>query len=152
MENLKYIQVCIPMVFLDHPCLARTFSNLSQGSTSHNYETLCKMFYRSWFNVRKYRDIGSVPWIQSRYWVENTVKSITWAASNSRTQMYLVSCCSFLCPIYWSHGLSREWRCIWCNAAQLHLSDEHIIAFWGSAYIRGLTVHYASLTEPCCMP
>ena len=31
-------------------------------------------------------------------------------------KMILVSSCSCLCPIHWSHVLSREWRCSWSSA------------------------------------
>ena len=42
----------------------------------------------------------------------------------SKTKVILVPPCSCLCPIYWSHVLSGEWRCSWSSAMlQLHLSD-----------------------------
>ena len=33
------------------------------------------------------------------------------------------------CPIHWSQVLSREWRCSWSSAIQLHLSDQKFIAY-----------------------
>ena len=34
----------------------------------------------------------------------------------TNTEMSLVSACSCLCAIYWSHILSGEWICSWSNA------------------------------------
>ena len=34
----------------------------------------------------------------------------------TQSQMFLVSSCSCLCPIYWSQVLSWEWRCSWSSA------------------------------------
>ena len=31
-------------------------------------------------------------------------------------KLFLISSCSCLCAIYWSHVLSWEWRCIWSSA------------------------------------
>ena len=36
----------------------------------------------------------------------------------TKAQLYLVSFCSCLCPIYWSPVLSREWRCR-CSSADI---------------------------------
>ena len=58
--------------------------------------------------------------------------------------MFLVSSCSCLCPIHWSHVLSPEWRCSW-SSADRRCSNyiwviNNFIAFWGVAYIIGLMV------------
>ena len=58
--------------------------------------------------------------------------------------MFLVSSCSCFCLIYWSHVLSREWRCSW-SSADRRCSNymwviNKFIAYQGVAYIRGLTV------------
>ena len=36
--------------------------------------------------------------------------------TKSQNLMFLVLSCSCLCPIHWSQGLSREWRCSWSSA------------------------------------
>ena len=65
-------------------------------------------------------------------------------ASNSKTYMFLVSCCSCLCAGFSSQMLSREWRCCWSNAVRW--SSNYIwvinsfIAHWGASYIKCLTV------------
>ena len=38
--------------------------------------------------------------------------------------MFLISSCSFLCPIHWNQLWNREWRCSWAAPVQLHLSDQ----------------------------
>ena len=58
--------------------------------------------------------------------------------------MILVPFCSCLCPIYWSHVLSREWRCSW-SSADRRCSNyiwviDNLIANKGASYIRDLTV------------
>ena len=59
--------------------------------------------------------------------------------------MFLVSSCSCLSPIYWSHVLSWEWRCSW-SSADRRCSNyiwviNNLIAHKGASYIRGLTVY-----------
>ena len=59
--------------------------------------------------------------------------------------MFLVPSCSCLCPIYWSHVLSREWRCSW-GSADRRCSNyiwviDNLIANLGASYIRELTVY-----------
>ena len=44
-----------------------------------------------------------------------TVKSLIQDAPNFKTEVFLVPSCSCLCPIHWSHVLSREWRCSWSS-------------------------------------
>ena len=58
--------------------------------------------------------------------------------------MFLVSFCSFLCPIHWSHVLGWVWRCSWSSAGGRCYNYiwviNNFIAYWGVPYIRGLTV------------
>ena len=65
--------------------------------------------------------------------------------------MFLVSSCSCLCPIQWSHVLSREWRC-GRSSADRRCSDyiwviDNFIAYGGASYIRDLTVHPITHTQ-----
>ena len=58
--------------------------------------------------------------------------------------MFLVTYCSCLCPIYWSHVLSWEWRCSW-SSADRRCSNyiwviNNLIAWEGATYIRDFTV------------
>ena len=58
--------------------------------------------------------------------------------------MFLVSSCSCLCPICWSHVLSWDWRCSW-SSADRRCSDyiwviNHLIAYKCASYIRDLMV------------
>ena len=58
--------------------------------------------------------------------------------------MFLVSSCSCLCPIHWSHVLSREWRYSW-SSADRQCSNyiwviNMFIAYLGATYMWGLTV------------
>ena len=58
--------------------------------------------------------------------------------------MILISSWSRLCPILWSHVLSREWRCSWSSADRrcsnyIWVIDSSI-AYQGASYIRDLTV------------
>ena len=58
--------------------------------------------------------------------------------------MFLVPSCSCFSPIYWSHVLSREWRCSW-SSADRRCSNyiwviDNLIANEGAPYIRDLTV------------
>ena len=59
--------------------------------------------------------------------------------------MFLVSSCSSLCPIHWSHVLSWEWSCR-RSSADRRCSNyiwmiNNLIAHKGSTYIRDLTVY-----------
>ena len=58
--------------------------------------------------------------------------------------MFLVSYCICLCPVYWSHVLSWEWRCSWSSADRRCSNDiwmiKNLIAHKGASYIRDLTV------------
>ena len=60
--------------------------------------------------------------------------------------MIRVSSCSCLCPILWSQVLSGEWRCSWSSAdgqcSNYIWVINNLIAYWGVAYIRDLTVLY----------
>ena len=74
-----------------------------------------------------------------------TLKFLIWDAPNLKTQMSLVSSCSCLCPIYWSHASSWEWRCSW-SSTDRPCSDyisviNNLIAHKGATYIRDLTVY-----------
>ena len=42
-----------------------------------------------------------------------TIKPLIQGTSCPKTEMFLISSCSCLCPIHWSQVLSREWRCSW---------------------------------------
>ena len=58
--------------------------------------------------------------------------------------MFLVSSCSCLRSIHWSHVLSWEWRCSW-SSADRRCSNyiwviNNFIAYKGAIYIRGFTV------------
>ena len=62
--------------------------------------------------------------------------------------MILVPFCSCLCPIYWSHVWSREWRCSW-SSADRRCSNyiwviDNLIANKGASYIRDLTVYHVT--------
>ena len=52
--------------------------------------------------------------------------------------MFLVSFCSYLCPIHWSHALSQEWKCSWSNADIWVINN--VIAHCVATYVRSLTV------------
>ena len=58
--------------------------------------------------------------------------------------MLLVSSCSCLCPIHWSHMFNREWRCSWSSTDRRCTNYiwviNKFIAYWGAAYIWYLTV------------
>ena len=54
--------------------------------------------------------------------------------------MFLVSSCSCLCPIHWSHVLSWEWRCSWSSADRRCSNYSKYIACYGATYIRDFTV------------
>ena len=58
--------------------------------------------------------------------------------------MFLICSCSCLCPIYWSHVLSWEWRCSWCSADRRCSNYiwviNNLIAHKGVTYIRDLKV------------
>ena len=57
--------------------------------------------------------------------------------------MSLVSSCSWLCPIHWSHVLSREWRCSWSSADRRSPNYTWLInncIAWQCRYIRGFTL------------
>ena len=59
--------------------------------------------------------------------------------------MFLVSSCSCLRPVHWSHVLSQEWRCIW-SSAYMGCTNyiwviNKAIACKGVSYIRGFRVH-----------
>ena len=60
---------------------------------------------------------------------------------------YLVSSCSCLCAIYWSHVLSWVWRCSWSSAARRCSNYiwviNNLIAHKGVTYIRDLTAYEA---------
>ena len=67
--------------------------------------------------------------------------------------MILVSSCSCQCPIYWTQGLCREWRCSWSSADRwcsnyIWVINDYI-AYKGAAYIRGLPVVVALLRFLC---
>ena len=58
--------------------------------------------------------------------------------------MFLVLSCNCLCPIYWSHMLSWEWRCSW-SSADRRCSNyiwviNNLIVYKGAPYIREFTV------------
>ena len=63
--------------------------------------------------------------------------------SGTKSNIFVTSC-SCLCSIYWSHLLSREWRCSWSSAEhqkamlQLQLSDKKLYCL-----LSGLTVDFA---------
>ena len=58
--------------------------------------------------------------------------------------MFLLSSCGCLCPIYWSHVLSWEWRRSWSSAdrpcSNYIWIIKNLIAYKGAAYIGDLTV------------
>ena len=58
--------------------------------------------------------------------------------------MFVVSSCSWLCPIHWSHVFSREWRCSW-SSADRRCSNyiwviNNFIGYKGAPYIRYFAV------------
>ena len=59
--------------------------------------------------------------------------------------MFLVSCCSCLCPMQWSQVLSRKWICNWSSADRrcsiYTWVIDNFIAYKGANYIRELTVY-----------
>ena len=58
--------------------------------------------------------------------------------------MFLVSSYGCLCPIYWSHVLTGEWRCSWCSADRWCSNYiwviNNLIDNQSAPYIRDLTV------------
>ena len=46
----------------------------------------------------------------------HTIKPLILAAPKHNTEIFLVSCCCCLYPIYWKQVLSREWRFSWNSA------------------------------------
>ena len=75
----------------------------------------------------------------------SSVKSLIQGAPNPKTEMILISSCSRLCPIHWSHVLSREWRYSWSSAdrrcSKYIWVINNLIANSGAPYIRDLTVY-----------
>ena len=73
-----------------------------------------------------------------------TVKSLIQDAPNPKTQMFIVSACSCLCPIHWSHVLSWEWRCSWSSAHRRCSNYMWVIkksmAYLGASYIWDFTL------------
>ena len=58
--------------------------------------------------------------------------------------MILLSSCGRLCPILWSHVLSREWRCSSWSSADRRCPNyiwviDNLIVYRGASYIRDLT-------------
>ena len=77
-------------------------------------------------------------------------------APNPKLKMYLVSSCNCLCAVYWSHVLSREWRCSWSSADRQCSNyiwvNSNLIVYKGASYIRDLTVLFPcqySHPSPC---
>ena len=74
-----------------------------------------------------------------------TVNSLISGAPHPKTEMFLVSPCSCLCPIHWSQVLSREWRCTWSSAGRRCSNYIRVInkfiARSGASYIEDLTVY-----------
>ena len=72
---------------------------------------------------------------------------------NPKTEMFLVSSCSWLGPVHWRQVLSRVWRCRW-SCADRRCSNyicviNKVIANLGAAYIRGFTlIHHL---RQCCL-
>ena len=59
--------------------------------------------------------------------------------------MFLVSSCSCLCPIHWSHLLCAKWWCSW-SSGDRRCSNHiwvimNVIAYCVATYIIGLTIH-----------
>ena len=79
----------------------------------------CELFpytYRSsprWSLVHK---CGPATWNYLCLDIKYTVKSIILDALNLNTEMFLVSCWSWFCPVHWSQVLSPFWRCSWSSA------------------------------------
>ena len=65
--------------------------------------------------------------------------------------MFLVSSCSCLCPIHWSHMSSWEWRCRWSSAdrrcSNYIWAINNFIAYQGESYIRDFTVRFPVFTS-----
>ena len=75
------------------------------------------------------------------FWIQTTVESLIKDAKHPKTEMFLVSSCSCLCPIQWSQVLSREWRCSWSRRCSNYIwVIDNFIAYWSASYIRDLTV------------
>ena len=60
------------------------------------------------------------------------------------------SSCSWLCVMYWSQVLSREWKYSW-SSSDRRCSNyiwviNNFIAYKGASYIRGITVHWYSFS------
>ena len=82
--------------------------------------------------------------ILSSIFIWYTVKSIISVASIPKTQMFLVSSRSCVCPIHWSYVLCCEWRWSW-NSADRQCSNyiwviNKFIIYKGASTIRDLTV------------
>ena len=75
---------------------------------------------------------------------QSTVKSLIQVAPNPQNLMFFISSCNCLCPINWSHVLSKGWR--WQAMLQLHLNVQQF--YWLLRYyIRGLTVCFCTKTD-----
>ena len=64
--------------------------------------------------------------------------------TKSQSLNFLVSSCSCLRSVHWSHALSWEWRCSW-SSADRRCSNyirviNNFIAYYGATYTRGFTV------------
>ena len=66
---------------------------------------------------------------------QNMYRNVSSLSHTKFPQMFLVSSCSYLCPIHWSHALSHEWRCRW----NYNWVISKFMANWGASYIKGLT-------------
>ena len=82
-----------------------------------------------------------IPCGRRRHWYRQ-VSNIR--RSQSKTQMFLVSSCSCICPIHWSQMLSWEWRCSWSSADRRCPNYIWVInnfmAYEDASYIRYFTV------------
>ena len=82
--------------------------------------------------------------------------TVNQVASIAKTQMFLISSCSCLCPIHWSQVLCREWRCSWNsttgNDPNYIWVIINFITYKGATYIRGLKVYHFSYSLITVVP
>ena len=65
--------------------------------------------------------------------------------SHTKSEMFVVSSWSCLCPIHWSHVISWEWRCSWSSAGRRCSNYiwviNNFIAYWSAPYIRDSMIY-----------
>ena len=78
------------------------------------------------------------------HWIYDYHKTSNISCTKIPNLKWFPSCCTCLCPIHWSHVLSREWRCSWSSADRRCSNYIWVvnksIPYQSAAYIRDLIV------------